>query len=100
MYDLLMAVAFMSVVFGLAASILFIADRLTIRSKNSKEESASALRAREGRWLRRWGFLMFVMAAISLVVAALGGNKEGPLGGRVFEIMFAAAFVILYIRFR
>ena len=100
MYDLLMAVAFMSVVLGLSASILFIADRLTVRSKKSTQEGPAALQAREGRWLRRWGFLMFLMAAISLMVAALGGNKEDPLGLRVFEIVFAAAFVILYIRFR
>jgi len=100
MYDFLMAVAFMSVVFGLAASILFIADRLTVRSKKSKQEATDALQAREGRWIRRCGFLMFLMAALSLVVAALGGNKEDPLGSRVFEIVFAAAFVILYIRFR
>lgn len=100
MYDLLMAVAFMSVVFGLSASILFIADRLTVRSKKSAQEGAAALQAREGRWRKRWGFLMFLMAAISLIVAALGGNKEDPLEFRVFEIVFAAAFVILYVRCR
>lgn len=100
MYDVLMAIAFMSVVFGLAASILFIADRLTVRSKKSKQEATAALQAREGRWIRRWGFLMFLMAALSLVMAALGGNKEDSVGSRVFEIVFAAVFVILYIRFR
>ena len=43
---------------------------------------------------------MFLMAALSLVVAALGGNKEDPVAVRVFEIAFAAVFVILYVRFR
>ncbi len=100
MYDVLMAVAFMSFVFGLAASILLVADRLSIRSKKSEEERTAILSAREGRWIRRYGFFMLVMAAISLVTAALGNNKDEPIGLRIFYIVFAAAFIIFYVASR
>jgi Na+/H+ antiporter NhaD/arsenite permease-like protein len=97
-YDLVMAVAFMTIVFGLAASILFVFDRFTARSKKSAQEREAVLTAREGRWIKRYKFFMLVMAVSALVVGAFNGNRDEPMPLRIFFIFFAATYVIFYVR--
>jgi hypothetical protein len=97
-YDVLMALAFMTVVFALAASILFVIDRVTVRSRDSEQERAVALSEREGRWVKRYGFFMLLLAGIALVVGAFNGNKDEPVPLRIFFILYAAAYVIFCVR--
>jgi|SRR5579884_979344 len=98
MYDVLMTLACLTVVFGLGASILFILDRLTISSKESAQERTAALSAREGRWIKRFSFFMLLMAIGSLLASVSGTDKDQPM--RLFYSVFAAAFIIFYIRSR
>jgi len=96
MFDALMAVAFMSVVFSLAAAILLVVDRLSLRSGLSEEERRVAVANRTERWQRRWNFFVFIMALLALFVNAFNLGRESIVL-RVIWFVIAAFIVLGYL---
>ena len=99
MFDVLMSVVFMAIVVGLAALILLLIDRFTLRRASSKEDRAAIVSVRSERWRRRYLFFMFLMALVSVVVNAF--NLDGDsLGRRVGYFIPAALFIFWYLSTR
>src|SRR5450631_37524 len=57
----------MSLVFGLAAGVLWLVDRRTLPKEASKEERTAFVDQRTGRWQDRYRKATAVMAALSIV---------------------------------
>ena len=93
MQHLLYAAVFMSVVFALAALILIVRDKLTLRPGMTKEERQAALNRKSARLQRRWAIAFFVMALIALPVHAFGLVEE-PLWQRLLYFVLAALIVL------
>jgi asparagine N-glycosylation enzyme membrane subunit Stt3 len=96
MYDLLAIVASMAIVVGLAAGILFVLDRLTLRRGLSREERQAIVEKRTRRWQRAWFTFYLSCAVIALVVNALNLEHES-LRSRIGWSVPAAVVVILFL---
>ena len=96
MYDVLMAVIFMVIVFGTAAGFLLIMDRWMLRKKLSEQERSEALEKRAQRFVNGWSFFFFLMAFISLFMRAFNLKHES-VGPRVTWFLFAAFVVLGYL---
>jgi MFS family permease len=93
LFDVEMLLGCLLVPFALAAGILFVMDRLTLRKNLSAEERKTVVDSRTGRWLRYYGFFFCIMAVIALFVNAFNLGHES-LRWRVAWFA-AAAFVVL-----
>jgi|CZKJ01.1.fsa_nt_gi hypothetical protein len=96
MFDVKMTIACLLVLFSLAAGILFVIDRLTLRKTLSAEERKAAIDTRTERWHRRWNSFFFVMAFIVLFVNAFNLGHES-IGWRVGWFVIAAFVVLGYL---
>jgi hypothetical protein len=96
MYDVIGIVVFMAIVVGLAAGILFLVDRLTLRSGLSEEERRSLVEKRTQRWQRVWSVFYLSCAVIALVVNVLNPGHEA-LGWRIGWCVVAALVVIRFL---
>jgi hypothetical protein len=96
MYDLLAIVVSMAIVVGLAAGILFVLDRLTLRRGLSREERRAIVEKRTRRWQRAWFTFYLSCAVIALVVNALNLEHES-LRSRIGWSVPAAVVVILFL---
>ncbi|MGA7218085.1 MAG: hypothetical protein WBX38_07215 [Candidatus Sulfotelmatobacter sp.] len=76
MSEVLFIGAFLGLIVGLAALILFLLDKFTLRPGTSAEERKAAIDARTGRWQRVYGGFFFVMAVIAMVVNAFNLSHE------------------------
>lgn len=88
-------VVFMAIVVGIAAGILFLVDRVTLRSSLTRRTQGDR-RKRTHTWQRRWGFFYVAMAAIALVVNALNLDHES-LKSRIGWSVPAALVVIWFL---
>ena len=89
-------VIFMTIIVGIAAGVLFVWDRVTLRSSLTTEERKAILEKRTDAWQRRWWIFYVTMAAIVLVVNALNLGHES-LRTRIGTSIPAAVFVILFL---
>jgi len=96
MVEVLFTVAFMALIVGLAALILLIVDRVTLRRSFSKEECEAVVIARTERWQRRWNFFFFLMAFIALFVNAFNLGHESIVW-RVCWFVLGAFVVLRYL---
>lgn len=95
MHDVFFAVIFMTLVFGLAAGILWLVDKWNLPRGASQEERTEIVEERTGRWGARWRNAFIVMAAISIPVNLAGLiTKTEPFFPTVIWII-AAAFLLL-----
>ena len=98
LFDGEMLLGCLLVPFALAAGILFVLDRRTLRKNLSAEERKALVDSRTGRWLRYYGFFFFIMAVIALFVNAFNLG-HASLRWRVAWFVIAA-FVVLVISAR
>ena len=96
MYELIGIVVFMALVFGVAAGILFVLDRLTLRRGLSQEERRAVVEKRTRRWQRVWSIFYLSCAVIALVVNALNLEHES-LRSRIGWSVPAAVVVIMFL---
>ena len=89
-------VIFMTIVVGIAAGVLFIRDRVTLRSSHTPDERKTILEKRTQAWQRRWWIFYVTMGAIVLAVNALNLGHES-LRSRIGTSIPAAAVVILFL---
>ncbi len=83
------------IVVGIAAGVLFVWDRVTLRSSLTPDERKAIIEKRTEAWQRRWGIFYLTMAAIALVVNALNLGHES-LRFRIGTSVPAAAVVIWF----
>jgi hypothetical protein len=76
MYEAIGIVVFMGIVVGLAAGILFVLDRLTLRPHLSEEERRTLVEKRTRRWQHAWGAFYLFCAMIALIVNTLTLEHE------------------------
>jgi hypothetical protein len=95
MSDLLGTVIFMTVVFGLAAGILWLIDRWTLPRGSSTEEKAAIVRRRSARLGKVWRRSFIAMALISLPLNwfVLITKKE-PIFPTIIWIAVATVFLL------
>jgi len=96
MYDVIGIVVFMAIIVAVAAGILFVIDRLSLRSELTDEERRNFVAKRTQRWQHRWGIFYLSCAVIALVVNALNLGHE-TLRSRIGWSVPAAAVVIFYL---
>ncbi len=96
MLEVLTIVRFMTIVVGLAAGILFVLDRLTLRPGLTEEERRAFIAKRAQRWQRAWVIFYVSCAVIALVVNALNPAHES-LHYRLGWSVPAAVVVILFL---
>lgn len=96
MYDLIGIVVFMALVVGVAAGILFVLDRLTLRRGLCQEERRAVVEKRTQRWQRAWFIFYVSCAVIALVANALNLGHES-LRSRIGWSVPAAAVVIVFL---
>ena len=96
MYDLIGIVVFMALVVGVAAGILFVLDRLTLRRGLSQEERRASVEKRTQRWHRAWLIFYLSCAVIALVVNGLNLGHES-LRSRIGWSVPAAVVVIVFL---
>jgi L-asparagine transporter-like permease len=96
MFDVLMTVAFLGILVGLASLILLLVDRFTLRRGLSSEERKAAVNVRTRRWHRRYLFFMFIMALAALFVHTFFAGWETTTERIVFFTM-AALFIFWYL---
>jgi hypothetical protein len=68
MAEVIGIVVYMAIVVGIAAGLLFLFDRVTLRSGLATEERKSIVERRTRKWQRRWWRFYVAMASIALVV--------------------------------
>ena len=96
MSDVIGIVVFMAIVVGIAAAVLFVVDRLTLRGNLSAEERKKVVGRRTEKWRRAWGLFYMSMAAIALVVNGLNLSHES-LRSRIGWSAAAAVVVIWFL---
>ena len=96
MVDALAIVVSIAIVVGIAAGILFVLDRLTLRPRLSADERKAILAKRSEKWQRRWGISYLSMAVIALVVNGLNLDREN-LRSRLGWSIPAAVVVTLFL---
>jgi hypothetical protein len=96
MYDVIGIVVFMTIVVGLAAAILFVFDRITLKSGASKEDRRLVVEKRTVRWQRRWAFFYALCAAVALIVSAVNLEHQ-PLRQRVAWSVLPALVVLWFL---
>jgi FlaG/FlaF family flagellin (archaellin) len=96
MSELIGIVVFIAIVVGLAAGVLFVLDRVTLRSGLTAEERKSIVEKRTRKWRRRWLLFYVVIASIALVVNGLNLNHES-LKSRISWSIPAAIVIILFL---
>jgi Na+/proline symporter len=89
-------VVFMAIVVAIAAGILFVLDRLSLRKDLQDEERRNLVRKRTKKWRRRWLIFYVSCAAIALVVNALNLNHES-LRSRIGWSVPAAIVLIVFL---
>jgi len=95
MEEILTIVVFMGIVFALAAGILVVIDKFTLRKGLAKEEKVTAVAQRTARWQQRWRILFVVMAAISLPLNWIGLlRKTEPLFPTIIWIVLATLVLL------
>jgi hypothetical protein len=75
-----MWIACVLVPFALAAGILFIIDRWTLRKTLSAGERKAVVDSCTSRWLRYYGFFFFLIAVMALFVNAFRPRVNGMEG--------------------
>jgi hypothetical protein len=96
MVDAIGIVALMAIVVAIAAGILFVPDRLTLRPGLSPDERNAILAKRSEKWQRRWGIFYLTMAVIVLIVNGLNLSHES-LRSRLGWSIPAAVVVIFFL---
>jgi Na+-driven multidrug efflux pump len=79
MQDVLYAIVFMSLIFGLAAGILFVLDRVTLKKHFTAEEKAIIVAKRAGRWQNCWLCFQACCAVLALIVSIFNPDHERPV---------------------
>jgi hypothetical protein len=97
LFDVEMWIACLLVPFALAAGILFIIDRWTLRKTLSAGERKAVVDSRTSRWLRYYGFFFFLLAVMAVFVNAFHLGHES-MGWRVSGFLLAAFVVLSYLR--
>jgi hypothetical protein len=92
MTEALFLVAFMGTIVALAAFVLLIVDRFTLRGGLSMERQ-SRIEVRSRRWHRRYLFFTFIMAVTALFVHAFN-LADLPIALRL-SLFVAAAFFVM-----
>lgn len=93
--DILAAVVFMAIVFGLAAAILWLVDKCTLSKRLTEAERSAIVDRRSARWGRRWRISFVVMAALSLPINVVAlFRKTEPLFPTVIWIVLAALILL------
>lgn len=83
----------MSLVFGLAALILWLLDKLTFKKHMSEEERDAAIEKRAGRFSGAWFTFYLIMATIALPASAFNWGGESFRERLIFFCM--AAFILI-----
>ena len=96
MLEVLSIAAFLGLIVGLAALILLLVDKFTLRSGMPAEERKAAIDFRTSRWQQRYSFFSFIMALIALFVNAFNLGHES-IGWRVGWFALAAFVVLRYL---
>ena len=96
MYDVIGIVVFMAIVVGLAAAILFVFDRITLKSGASKEDQRIVIQKRTARWQHRWAFFYASCAAVALIVNAFNLEHQ-PLKRRIAWSVLPALVVLWFL---
>jgi uncharacterized BrkB/YihY/UPF0761 family membrane protein len=91
--DIINAVIFMAVVFGLAALALVFLDKITLRGNMSAEEREAAIAKRSNRLHGAWAIAFFMMAVVALPLHVFGIEQE-PLWQRLLYGGLAALVII------
>jgi hypothetical protein len=89
-------VAFIALVVGSAAGLLFFLDRVTLRSSLTKEERKSIVEKRTRKSQRWWWRFYVAAASVALIVNGLNLNHES-LKSRIGWSVPAAIVVILFL---
>ena len=96
MQDVFYGIAFMAVIFGLAALVLTALDRLGLNKDMSPTERGRFLARRSGRFHSGWAWAILVMALIALPIHALGIEKE-PIWQRLLYGGLAGLVVLNFL---
>lgn len=86
----------LAVLFGIAALILIISDKVTLRPNMSAEEREAAISKRSYRLHRGWTIAFVIMAAVALPIHAFGAEHE-PLWQRLLYSGLAAFIVVNFL---
>jgi heme/copper-type cytochrome/quinol oxidase subunit 1 len=93
MNDIFYAVIFMSLIFGLAAAILWFVDRRTFAREASEEERKAIAERRTARWHGLWLKAFAVMAVVSIPLNLVGLiRRTEPVLPTAIWIVFAVLF--------
>jgi hypothetical protein len=97
-YQMLEFVAFMALVFGIAALVLWGVDRRTLPRTLSSEDRKWAIDQRTSRWRGRWIKAQLTMAMLSILLNAVGLFTKS-LVARAVMIGLALIFVVTRYNF-
>jgi hypothetical protein len=95
-YDIIAIVICLVVVFGLAALILGIRDKMTLKPNMSAEEREAAITKSSNRLHQGWGIAFLIMALVALPLHAFGLIDE-TLWQRLLFFGLAALIVINFL---
>jgi hypothetical protein len=76
MSDRIGIVVFMAIIVGIAAGMLYLVDRLTLRRGLSEAERRAVVAKRTHRARRAWGIFYLSCAAIALVVSLINPDHK------------------------
>ena len=94
--EIIPIVIFMALVFGLAAVILALRDKVTLKPNMSAEERGVVIAKRSNHLHRRWTIAVFIMALVALPVLVFGLGDE-PLWLRLLYLGLAALIVVRFL---
>lgn len=96
MQDVLYAIVFMSLIFGLAAGILFVLDRLTLKKHSTAEEKAIIIAKRTERWQKSWALFQACCAVLALIVSIFNPDHDPPVL-RLFWALVGLWFLYAFV---
>jgi hypothetical protein len=96
LFDVVMTIVCLAVVFSLAAGVLFVVDRLSLKSDLSEEQRRAFVAKRTERWQRRYGLFTLIMAVAALLANAFNLGHDS-IGWRIGWSAAAALVVIFFL---
>jgi high-affinity Fe2+/Pb2+ permease len=94
-YDLAMTIVFMTIVFGLAATVLWLVDKLSLPRNATEGEKKTIVQKRTGRWHKLWRISFVIMVAVSLPLNLVGlFRKTEPLFPTIVWIVLAVIVLL------
>jgi len=95
-YDVIGIAISLAVVFGLAALILVLRDKVTLKPNMSADERDAAITKSSKRLHRGWATALFIMAVVALPLHSFG-FKDEPFWQRLLFFGLAALVVINFL---